>query len=166
MSASPLLSSLLFSALVMGIGATVLLDLWALLLNRLFGFGLPNWAMVGRWFAHLPQGQLMHKDIAQSEPISNELTIGWVMHYAVGVLFAAATLLIGGAAWANNPTLPLPLIVGLVTVGCGWFILQPGMGAGWAASLKPDRARIRLLNILGHIVFGLGLYAMALVLRG
>jgi Protein of unknown function (DUF2938) len=158
--------SFLSSALVMGIAATALLDLWALLLNRLFGFGLPNWAMVGRWFAHLPRGHLMHKDITQSEPISNELMIGWVMHYAVGVLFAAVTLLIGGAAFAKDPTLILPLIVGLVTVGCGWFILQPGMGAGWAASLKPNRVQIRLLNVAGHIVFGIGLYGAALLLRG
>ncbi len=158
-------SSLLLTAFIMGIGATALLDMWAWLLNRVFGFNLPNWALVGRWFANVPRGRLMHHDITQSEPVSNELTIGWVMHYAVGVLFAAVTLMIGGVAWVQNPTVLLPLIVGLVTVGCGWFILQPGMGAGWAASLKPDRARIRLLNIVGHAVFGLGLYGMALLMR-
>ena len=160
-----MMGNLVVLALVMGIGATLLLDLWALLLNRLFGFGLPNWALVGRWFAHLPGGRFVHADITASAPVANELTIGWIAHYAVGILFAAATVLIGGTAWAAAPSWPLPIAVGLITVGCGWFILQPGMGAGIAASKRPDRNRVRLLNILGHIVFGLGLWGVALLLR-
>jgi Protein of unknown function (DUF2938) len=156
----------LFRSIVMGVAATALLDLWALLLNRIFGFGLPNWAMIGRWVAHLPSGQVIHEDIGRAAPAANELTIGWVFHYAVGVLFAMATLVLGGAAWAKTPTWPLPLIVGIVTVGCGWFILQPALGAGIAASRKPDAHRIRLLNIAGHIVFGIGLWLAAIVMRG
>jgi hypothetical protein len=160
------LTDFLVRAIIMGVAATALLDLWALLLNRLFGFGLPNWAMIGRWVAHLPAGKIMHDDIGQASPVTNELTIGWVFHYAVGIIFAMATLVLGGAAWAKAPTLPLPLIVGIVTVGCGWFILQPALGAGIAASRKPDANRIRALNIAGHIVFGLGLWLAALAMRG
>lgn len=151
--------------MVIGMAATAVLDIWAILLNRLFGFPLPNWALVGRWFAHLSRGQFAHADIGRAEPIANELALGWIAHYLVGIIFAAATLLIGGAGWVKAPTWPLPVIVGLVTVGCGWFILQPGMGAGIAASKKPERARIRTLNILGHIVFGLAMYVAALLIR-
>jgi hypothetical protein len=39
------------------------------------------------------------------------------------------------------------------------------MGAGVAASRKPDANRIRILNILAHIVFGLGLWLAAMALR-
>jgi hypothetical protein len=159
------LFDLAWRSLVMGVAATALLDLWALLLNRLLGFGLPNWAMVGRWVAGLSGGKLIHEDIGTAAPVANELGIGWGFHYAAGVVFAMATLVIGGAAWAKNPTLLLPLIVGIVTVGCGWFILQPGLGNGIAASRKPDAARIRLLNIAGHIVFGFGLWFAALAFR-
>jgi hypothetical protein len=153
-------------SLAMGAAATALLDLWALLLNRLFGFGLPNWAMVGRWVAQLPAGRFAHEDIGQAAAVSNERAIGWLFHYAVGVSFAMATLAIGGSAWAKAPTLSLPLIVGIVTVGFGWVVLQPALGAGIAASRKPDATRIRLLNVIGHIVFGLGLWAAALMLAG
>ena len=45
-------------SLAIGIGATALLDLWALVLNRAFGIPLANWAMVGRWFAYLPRGHV------------------------------------------------------------------------------------------------------------
>ncbi|CAN5193290.1 hypothetical protein BH10PSE8_BH10PSE8_06300 [soil metagenome] len=67
--------------------------------------------------------------------------------------------------WARNPTFLPALIVGLVTVGCGWFILAPGMGAGIAASKRPNANRIRLMNIIGHIVFAIGLYGTALLTR-
>jgi len=159
------LADLLYRSLIIGAAATALLDLWQIALNRLFGFGLPNWALVGRWVGHLPGGTFAHDDIGQSSPVSGELAIGLVFHYAVGIAFALATLLIGGAPWAKNPTLLLPLVVGLVTVGCGWFILQPCLGAGIAASRKPDATRIRLLNIAGHIVFGFGLWLAAVAIK-
>jgi hypothetical protein len=159
------LFDLALHSLTMGVAATALLDLWAILLNRLFGFGLPNWAMVGRWVAGLAAGKFMHDDIGKAPPVANELAIGWIFHYAVGIAFALVTVQIGGMDWMQRPTLMLPLIVGIVTVGCGWFILQPGLGNGIAASKKPDANRIRLLNIAGHIVFGFGLWFAALAIR-
>ena len=150
---------------LIGAGATLLLDLWAQALQRIVGWPAPNWAMPGRWVGHLPRGRLVHDDIALAEPIPNERAIGWIFHYAVGILFAAVLLAIWGFDWARNPTFMPALIVGLVTVGCGWFILQPGMGAGIAASKKPNANRIRLMNILGHVVFAIGLYGTALLIR-
>lgn len=159
------MGKMIFMTIGMGVGATALLDLWAMALNRIFGFPLPNWAMVGRWVLHLPRGRFVHDSIAEAEPFPNELTVGWVFHYAVGILFAAAVLAIGGMAWANSPTWPIPMFVGLITVGAGWFILQPGMGAGMAASKRPDANRVRMLNVISHIVFGLGLWWSALLLN-
>jgi putative thiamine transport system substrate-binding protein len=40
------LADLLYRSLIIGAAATALLDLWQIALNRLFGFGLPNWALV------------------------------------------------------------------------------------------------------------------------
>ena len=50
-----------------------------------------------------------------------------------------------------------------MTVGAGWFILQPGMGAGWAASLRPNPMQIRALNLVSHTVFAAGMFATALL---
>jgi len=159
------MQDLFLRSVVMGMAATALLDLWALLLNRLFGFALPNWGLVGRWFGHMPHGRFVHDTIADSPAIPGERAIGWAGHYLIGILFALATLLIGGAAFRTQPTLFAPLFVGLATVGCGWFLLAPGMGNGMAHARKPDANRIRVLNILGHTVFGLGLYGAALLLK-
>lgn len=152
-------------AVLIGAGATALLDLWALFLARAFGIAPPNWALVGRWVGHLPSGRLVHEDIGAAAPVPKERAIGWVFHYAVGIAFAAALLAIWGTGWASAPTLAPALVVGYVTILCGWLILQPGMGAGIAACRRANAMQIRLLNIAGHTVFGLGLYLTALVLR-
>ncbi|AMJ62081.1 DUF2938 domain-containing protein [Bosea sp. PAMC 26642] len=155
----------LIRAVVIGAGATALLDIWGQVLKATIGWPATNWAMPGRWLAHLFRGQFAHDDIGKAEPVPNERAIGWVFHYVVGILFAAVLLAIWGLDWARNPTFLPALIVGLVTVGCGWFILAPGMGAGIAASKKPNANRIRLMNVIGHIVFAIGLYGSALLTR-
>ncbi|MGY4495027.1 DUF2938 family protein [Pseudomonas sp. TE3610] len=152
-------------SIVFGVGATALLDLWNLLLNKVFGLPIPAWHFVGRWFAGLPRGQFVHRNgIAKSAPVDGELAIGWLMHYVTGSVFAAALLLIWGLGWAVQPTFAPALIVGLVTVGAGWFILQPGMGVGIACSGAPKPALARMLNVIGHIVFAIGLYGTARLL--
>ena len=91
-----------------------------------------------------------------------ELIIGWAAHYAIGIIFAALLVAICGLDWARHPT-PLPaLIFGLVTVAVPFFVMQPAMGAGIAASKTPNPAQVRLRSIAGHTVFGIGLYASAL----
>lgn len=158
------LADLIYRAVVIGIGATILFDLWAQFL-RLFGMPKPNWGPPGRWFAHLLRGRVVHEDIGKAEPVANEVALGWLFHYLVGILFAGVVLVVWGMGWARNPTFLPALIVGLATVGCGWFILQPGMGMGIAASKRPNANQIRLLNIVGHTVFAIGLYGTALLIR-
>ena len=149
-------------ALVIGVGGTALLDLWNRLLNKSIGQPLPPWHLVGRWFSGLPKGRLVHRQgIASSPAIGGELAIGWIMHYVVGVSFALALLLVWGDGWALAPTFGPALIVGLVTVGAGWFILQPGMGVGVACSGAPNPSLARMNNVVGHIVFALGMYLTA-----
>lgn len=159
------MTEFLYRSILIGIGATAIFDLWGLFLNRVFGLPAANWGLVGRWFCHLAGGKVFHEDIASARPFAHERSVGWIGHYAVGILFAAILLAVTSADWPRQPTLMPALIVGLVTVGAGWFLLQPGMGAGIAASRRPNANRIRALNIAGHVVFGLGLYASALLVR-
>ena len=156
---------LIWRVLIIGLAATALIDIWAIVLNTFAGIAKPNWAMVGRWFGHLPRGEVFHDDIAKSAPIANELALGWCAHYAVGIAFAAALVFFAGAGWLATPTFLPAWIVGIVTVGFGWFLLQPGLGLGWAASKRPNAMQIRGLNLVSHTIFALGLYGAALLLR-
>ena len=150
-------------AVLIGAGATALLDLWSLFATRAFGVAAPNWGLVGRWIGYFPQGRFIHDNIATAAPIPGERTIGWSTHYAVGVIYAALLLAICGLDWARHPTLPPALILGLLTLIAPFFVMQPGMGAGIAASKTPNPNAARLRSIVAHTVFGIGLYVSALL---
>jgi hypothetical protein len=66
------LTAMFLAALPIGIGATVVMDLWGLLLRGL-GVATLNFAMVGRWAGHLLGGRVSHQAIAKAEPVRNEL---------------------------------------------------------------------------------------------
>ena len=74
------MESLLYTGVLMGIGATVLMDFWALLLYRLAWVALPNWALVGRRAMCLPRGRVFHNAISAAQPQPRELQIGWAFH--------------------------------------------------------------------------------------
>jgi Protein of unknown function (DUF2938) len=150
-------------ALLIGIGATAVLDLWSILLKRLFGIPPADWSMVGRWFGHFPRGQFVHDSIRAASPVRGETLIGWIAHYAIGILYAVLLLAIWGLDWARQPTLLPALILALLTLVAPFFIMQPGMGAGIAASRMPNPAQARLRSLLNHGVFGVGLYASAVL---
>ncbi len=152
-------------ALVTGIGATVLMDLWSIVRKRAFDVPLPNYGLVGRWFAHLGRGQLRHESIAASPPVPGERVIGWIAHYVIGVAFAGLLLAVWGLAWLRHPTIGPALLVGIGTVAAPFLVLQPGMGAGVAASRTPRPAAARLQSLITHTIFGLGLYAAGWVAR-
>lgn len=158
------MAEILVCAILIGVGATIVMDLWGILLKRLFGIAALNFAMVGRWIGHFPRGRFVHDAIAQAAPIRGESLIGWSAHYAIGIVFAGLLLAIWGLDWLHQPTLLPALIIGVATVAAPYFIMQPGMGAGFAASKTPRPNVARLRSLATHTVFGLGLYASALLL--
>jgi hypothetical protein len=130
-------SEFVLRAFSIGVGATIVMDLWALLLKQL---GIPslNFAFLCRWIGHLPHGQWIHEGIAKAAPIRGELWLGWFAHYSIGVTFAALLLGVYGLEWARKPTL-LPALI---------------------KTPKPIFNCIKSLTT--HTVFGLGLYLAAL----
>jgi len=144
---------------VTGVGATALMDLWAIARRRAFGNPLPDYGLVGRWLAHLARGRFRHESIAASAPVRGELVIGWTAHYLTGIAFAALLLGIWGLSWVRYPTIGPALVVGIGTVAAPFLVMQPGMGAGVAARRTPNPAAARLQSLITHAMFGLGLYA-------
>lgn len=149
----------LLSIVFIGIGATAVTDLWAMVRKILFGIPLPNYGMVGRWIAHMIHGQFRHDSIAASSPIRGEQIIGWVTHYLIGIAFAALLIGIWGESWIRNPMIGPALAVGIGTVAAPFLIMQPAMGAGIAASKTQHPISARLQSLVTHTVFGIGLYA-------
>ncbi|WP_200627610.1 MULTISPECIES: DUF2938 domain-containing protein [unclassified Pseudomonas] len=153
-------TAMLSAALPIGLGATLVMDVWGLLLRRL-GVAAPNFAMVGRWAGHLWQGRVRHGAIAKAEPVRHELMWGWLIHYAIGVLFALLLVVIVGEGWLLAPTLWPALAVGVGTVVAPLCLMQPAMGAGFFAAKTPTPVRNCLKSLVTHGVFGLGLFLSA-----
>lgn len=144
-----------------GVGATVVMDLWGVARKPLLGIAPPNYALVGRWIAYMTHGRFHHDAIAASAPVRGEHIIRWTAHYLIGIAFAALLVGIWGPAWVRQPTIGPALAVGMGTVVAPFLLMQPGMGAGIAASRTPRPGSTRLQSLITHAVFGLGLYATA-----
>ena len=151
----------LLLTLIIGVGATALMDAWSLTRKVLLGVPAPDFALVGRWIGHMRRGRFRHERIAEARPIAGERTLGWAAHYLIGIAFAAGLVLLGGPAWLAHPTPGLALVVGIATVAAPFLLMQPGMGAGLAARRTPRPWLARQRSLLNHAVFGLGLYASA-----
>ena len=154
--------------IVLGTLATVLMDLWLLLLKRLKVPTL-DMALLGRWIGHLVHGRLTRGPIAGATPVRGERGIGWAAHYAIGIVFAALFVALFGGftgdAWARQPT-PVPaLLFGIATVAAPLFILQPAMGAGIASSRTPTPLRNVAKSVVNHAVFGGGLFLAAILVQ-
>lgn len=151
--------------MIVGIGATLLIDLWGLFLKRAFGIPSLNYCLLGRWLLHMPEGTFRHASIGATEPKSLECVTGWVAHYSIGMVFAIVFVVLAPPDWLSSPTLLPALLFGITTVVFPLFIMQPSFGLGVAASRTPSPSKARLKSLATHAVFGLGLYASALGVR-
>jgi hypothetical protein len=151
---------------LIGVVATLVIDIWALIVKH--GLHLPtaDWALVGRWFAHMPSGAFVHRPIAAASSIAHERIVGWLAHYLIGVIYGVGYLYVVQVILARNPSLTSALVFGLVTLVAPWLIMQPAMGVGVFAMGAPRPWVVRLVNVSMHVVFGASLYGAWLLLFG
>jgi hypothetical protein len=140
-----------------GLVATATLDLWALALNRLLGLPMTNWGHVGRWVSLMRSGTFRHAPIGSAPRVAYEQAVGWSTHYLIGVVYAAAYLFLV-AALSRTPNLYSAALFGVATLFAPWLVLQPCLGMGYFARNTPRPNLTRVLNVLAHLVFGIGLY--------
>ena len=151
------------SAILMGLGATLIFDLWGLFLKYAFKIPPSNICLVGRWLRYMPEGTFQHSNIASSQKKSAECAVGWIAHYTIGITFAVIFIALAGISWLEHPT-PIPAILfGVVTVLAPFFIMQPLFGLGFAASKTSNPTQARLRSLMNHTAFGVGLYLFGLL---
>jgi hypothetical protein len=153
----------IIKTILTGIGATLSLDLWVFLL-KLFKIKSLDYRFVGRWLGHIPKGKFFHKNVKDALPIKNEVLIGWIAHYMIGISFACLLVLLYGKSWLDKPILYPALIIGIVTVIAPFFVMQPAFGFGIASAKLPNPNLLRLKSLVTHLVYGLGLFLTALLL--
>jgi hypothetical protein len=152
-------------AVLVGLGATLLIDVWALFLRRAFSIPSLNYCLLGRWVLYIPEGKIVHESITATPQKSHECTVGWITHYMIGVTFALLFVLLASGSWLARPTLLPALAFGIATTLVPFFTMQPSFGLGVAASKTPNPNKARLKSLMTHTVFGVGLYVSAYLLR-
>ena len=149
-------------AIAIGIGATLIMDLWNLFLKRALGVPSLNYCLLGRWVSHMPAGTFRHASIAAAPPKPFECAVGWIAHYTIGITLALVLVILTSGEWLARPTLLVALLYGIGTVVFPFFVLQPSLGLGIASSRTPKPMQARLKSLVTHTVFGFGLYLCAL----
>jgi len=158
------LPDLLLNLLLIGTGATLVMDLWTLFRRRAFGIPSLDYALVGRWIGHMLQGRFRHVSIGAAAPVPGERALGWIAHYAIGIAFAALPVVVAGTEWISTPTLLPAIIAGLASVAAPFLVMQPAFGFGIAASRTPHPRVARRRSIVAHLSYGVGLYLSAFAL--
>ena len=142
-----------------GITACLTMDIFQRLLFITTGQPPSNWAVVGRWaFKVLRTARLCQPDIESTDEIKGEHVFGWVVHYAVGIGYA----FIYAEFMQRNlltPSLSDGLLFGFLSVIIPWLFFLPVLGKGIMAKHTPAPAKVCMLALANHSVFGLGMAA-------
>jgi hypothetical protein len=157
-------STHLTGAVLIGLGATLLIDLWALFLKRAFHISSLNYCLLGRWVLHMPDGRLVHQSIAAAPEKRHECIVGWTAHYLIGTGLALLFVFLASVSWLERPTLLPALTFGIATTLVPFLTMQPAFGLGIAASKTSHPNKARLKSLTTHTVFGVGLYLWASLL--
>lgn len=156
------MTDLILYAIALGIGATIFMDVVAIVLKKTLGVPSLNYSLVGRWIAYFPKGRFIHKSIAEATPMKGETVIGWIAHYTIGIIFAFIMILCWGQSWVLAPSAAVAVGYGMLTTMASWLLMQPAFGQGFAASKIPTPWISRLRSLATHAIYGLGIYLSGL----
>jgi hypothetical protein len=148
---------------VSGVVATIFLDLWQRLLQAITGWPAANWSLVGRWFVHAFRGKFFHAAIADQPEEPHELAIGWIGHYATGIVYGFVYVPLMREVFGVEPSLLNGLVFGAISVVVPWFFFMPAMGSGVLGRNTPNPPRACFQSLASHTSFGLGLAVGAMV---
>lgn len=154
---------MILECIVSGVVATLFLDIWQQILKAATGLPASNWGMVGRWFAGAAKGEFFRGPVAQKPPVANEAAIGWIGHYATGIVYGFVYVPLMRYGLKIEPSLINGLVFGAVSVVVPWFFFMPAMGAGVMAKNAPKPIIPCLQSFASHVAFGLGLAVGAIL---
>lgn len=148
--------------LFVGIGSTIVLDVWVLIVEKILKIPPTNWGLVGRWLLGIPKGILVLN--SDTTPSSVEKVVGWLFHYMIGVAYAVLLLLFAGQGFIENPTVFPIFVIGLcLSTLAGLVILMPGLGAGLFGRKMPNQGGMIIYLLVAHLIFSVGQYAFSII---
>jgi hypothetical protein len=150
--------ALVVYGVVVGVAATLTMDVLASVSRRL---GLTVGAKgiwVGRWYLGMPRGEFTYSDITAAPARAGERRAALIGHYVIGV--ALAVLYVVGCRWLDvSPGGWLAaLVYGLATCVFPWFLLFPALGFGMFGLEGPPELKLLRTSVVNHLFYGVGLW--------
>lgn len=156
---------MLWQAAVTGIFATLLMDAVAVIGTRLGFLRKGHLGLLARWMRQLARGHRVAPDgdIRRAEARPGDVTVGFLLHYGIGIVLA---LVYFGALSASGarPGTTSALVYGFATNVFPWFLMYPSMGFGFFGASAPPEARLLPTSLVAHLSYGIGLGLGAMVI--
>ena len=113
---------------------------------------------MGRYFLGYTKGRYFRKSLKEDDDVDNELLWGYAFHYIIGLVYGLLYVLFN-LIFFDYPSLLVAYIFGFFTVLGAWCYLMPfGYNLGFFASKSDQQYKILAQNLIGHFVFGTGLF--------
>ncbi len=147
-----------FHIIIVGLLSCLVMDVWQRLLKLTYGINPSDWKIIGRWFIYLVLKQKVYNpNIENEEPYENELLIGWIFHYFIGIVYSLGFFILMKVYNIFEANLIDGLIFGLVTLVIPWFFMLPVLGKGFLALNTPRPFFISSLSIWSHVAIGVAI---------
>ena len=113
--------------------------------------------MIGRMSAGWVHGHFCYRHPGEMKQVANEMLIGYLTHYAIGVGLAIPFVL-GWGLFIGGPASPVwALAFGVATTVASVFFVYPSMGLGAFGRRSPEGIRAPLSSLANHFFFGVGM---------
>jgi hypothetical protein len=149
---------------VVGVLSTMTMDLLSVIALRLRLTAPIAPHLMGRWFAWMARGQMLHADVAQAPAVGHEMGIALPIHYTIGVVLASIFLWVTSElGWPRS--FGVSLAFGLLTNVLPWLLMFPAMGYGFFGVHGPAGTRLFTSSLISHACYGLGLWLGVRIIR-
>lgn len=147
---------LLLTGFVAGVLGTLVMDVLNNLVARTGMFLKIDVAMIGRMAAGWTHGRFRYGHPDEMEQVPNEMTYGYLTHFAIGIALAVPFVL-GWDLWIGGPVSPLWAVAyGAATTVASFFFVYPSMGLGVCGRRSPDGIKAFITPVANHLFYGVG----------
>ena len=158
--------NIFFEACLMGIFATLIMDILSVIFAKLkIIHPMIGSQIVGRWTLYMLRGKFIHKDINKTQTLGNEKSAAIISHYLIGIVLAGLYIFIELKDPVFRDNSWMALIFGLLTVLLPWLWLYPSIGIGFLAFKTTRKSPYIITSLVNHINFGLGLILWIVFIR-
>ena len=156
---------LVVTGIAAGVLGTLLMDLLNHLASRSGLILRIDMRAIGRMSAGWARGHFFYREPGEMKQVGNELLIGYLTHYAIGLALAVPFVLGWGLLLGELVSPAWVLAYGILTTAASVFFVYPSMGLGVFGRKSPEGIRAPLSSLANHSFFVIGM-AVAVALMG